>query len=100
MACALSNQSCRKGYRALYYGTSRLFDDLVLARATGTQARLPGRVARMDVVAIDDSALRAIGEQERHDLLALLEGRQGMRSMIVTSELPPENGTNGSASPH
>lgn len=90
IACALVNQACRKGYRALYYRTSRLFDDLVLARGTGTYARLLARVARMDVLALDDWGLRAIGEQERHDLLEVLEDRYGTRSTIVTSQLPPE----------
>jgi len=90
IACALVNQACRKGYRALYYRASRLFDDLVLARATGTHARLLARLARMDVLAIDDWGLRAIGEQERQDLLEVLEDRYGTRSTIVTSQLPPE----------
>lgn len=90
LACALVNQACRKGYRALYYRASRLFDDLVLARATGTQARLLARLARMDVLALDDWGLRPIGEQERHDLLEVLEDRYGERSTLVTSQLPPE----------
>lgn len=90
LACALVNQACRQGYRALYYRATRLFDDLVLARATGTHARLLGKLARMDVLALDDWGLRAIGEQERHDWLEILEDRYGLRSTIVTSQLPPE----------
>jgi len=90
LACALVNQACRKGYRALYYRAARLFDDLVLARATGTHARLLGKLARMDLLALDDWGLRAIGEQERHDWLEILEDRYGTRSTLVTSQLPPE----------
>lgn len=90
LACALVNQACRKGYRALYYRASRLFDDLVLARATGTHARLLAKLARMDVLAVDDWGLRAVGEQERHDWLEILEDRYGARSTLVTSQLPPE----------
>ena len=90
VACALVQQACRKGYRALYYRAARLFDDLVLARATGTHARLLARIARMDVLAIDDWGLRAVGEQDRHDWLEILEDRHGTRSTVVTSQLPPE----------
>lgn len=90
VACALVNQACRKGYRALYYRAARLFDDLVLARAIGTHARLLAKIARMDVLAIDDWGLRPVGEQERHDWLEILEDRHGARSTIVTSQLPPE----------
>lgn len=90
LACALVNQACRQRYRALYYRAARLFDDLMLARATGTHVRLLGKLARMQVLAIDDWGLRAIGEQERHDWLEILEDRYGASSTIVTSQLPPE----------
>lgn len=90
LACALVNQACRQGYRALYYRAARLFDDLTLARATGTHVRLLGKLARMHVLAIDDWGLRAIGEQERHDWLEIMEDRYGASSTIVTSQLPPE----------
>jgi len=90
IACALGNQACRKGYRALYCRAVRLFDELVLARATGTHARLLGKLARMDVLILDDWALRPVSEQERHDLLEILEDRCGARSTLVTSQLPPD----------
>jgi len=90
VASALVNQACRKGYRALYYRAARLFDDLVLARATGTQVRLLAKLARMDVLALDDWGMRPVGEQERHDWLEILEDRYGARSTLVTSQLPPE----------
>jgi DNA replication protein DnaC len=90
LACALANQACRKGYRALYCRASRLFDELVLARATGTHVRVLAKLARMDVLVIDDWGLRALTEPERLDLLEILEDRHGARSTILTSQLPPE----------
>src|SRR5690606_40997937 len=53
LACALAQQACRQGYRALYRRTSRLFDELRLARADGSYPRLLTRFARMDVLVID-----------------------------------------------
>lgn len=90
LACALANQACRKGYRALYCRASRLFDELVLARATGTHVRVLAKLARMDVLVIDDWGLKPLTEQERFDLLEILEDRHGSRSTIMTSQLPPE----------
>jgi DNA replication protein DnaC len=90
IACALANQACRKGFRALYCRASRLFDELVLARATGTHVRLLGKIARMDVLVLDDWGLKPVADQERLDLLEILEDRWGARSTIVTSQLPPE----------
>jgi DNA replication protein DnaC len=46
VACALANQACRKGFRALYRRASRLFDELGLARADGSYVRLRQAPAR------------------------------------------------------
>ena len=37
IGCALAQQACRKGYRAIYRRASRLFSELALARADGLQ---------------------------------------------------------------
>ncbi|MBU4455783.1 IS21-like element helper ATPase IstB [Patescibacteria group bacterium] len=90
LACALAQQSCRKGYRALYRRASRLFEELSLARADGSYTRLLGKLARMDVLVIDDWGLTPVRDPERSDLLEILEDRYGSRSTIMTSQLPPE----------
>jgi DNA replication protein DnaC len=89
VACALAHQACRKGYRALYRRASRLFHELILARADGTYVRVLTKLARIDVLVIDDWGLAPVQEQERRDLLEILEDRYGTRSTIVTSQLPP-----------
>jgi DNA replication protein DnaC len=88
IGCALAQQACRKGYRALYRRASRLFDELALARADGTYVRLLGRIARTDVLVIDDFAMAPIKDQERRDLLELLEDRHGNRATVMTSQVP------------
>lgn len=89
LACAFAHQACRQGYRACYRRASRLFHDLALARADGTYVRLLAKLARFDVLVIDDWALTPVQEPERRDLLELLEDRYGTRSTIMTSQLPP-----------
>jgi DNA replication protein DnaC len=88
VACALAQQACRKGYRALYRRASRLSDELMLARADGTYARVLQRIARVDVLVIDDWALTPIREQERRDLYEIMEDRHGLHSTIIASQLP------------
>src|SRR3989454_10425252 len=85
LACALAHQACRKGYRVLYRRASRLFHELTLARADGTYVRLLGKLARMDVLLIDDWALAPLQDQERRDVLTILEDRYATRSTIITS---------------
>jgi DNA replication protein DnaC len=89
IACALAHQACRQGYRALYWRVSRLFHALALARADGTYARLLAKLARVEVLLLDDFALVPLQEPERRDLLEILEDRYGTRSTIITSQVPP-----------
>lgn len=90
VACALAQQACRKGYRAIYRRASRLFDELALARVDGTYTRLLGRLARADVLIVDDWAMAPIKDQERRDLLDVMEDRYDTRSTIMTSQVPPQ----------
>ncbi len=89
IACALAQQACRKGFRVLYRRSSRLFDELTLARADGSYARLLARFARTDVLVIDDWGLAPPAELEKRHLLEILEDRYGARSTLMTSQLPP-----------
>ena len=89
VACALAHQACRKGYRAGYRRASRLFHELTLARADGTYVRLLGQARPRRRPVIDDWGLAPVQDQERRDLLEILEDRYGTRSTIITSQLPP-----------
>ena len=88
LACALAQQACRLGYRALYRRAPRLFDELTLARADGTYTRLLARFARIDVLVLDDWGLVPVKDMERRDLLEIMEDRHGLRSTIWTSQIP------------
>ncbi|HEX2647474.1 MAG TPA: IS21-like element helper ATPase IstB [Candidatus Dormibacteraeota bacterium] len=91
VACALAHQACRKGYRALYRRAPRLFHELTLAHADGSYIRLLAKFARLDVLLIEDFALAPLQDQDRRDLLEILEDRYGSRSTIITSQLPPSH---------
>ncbi len=88
LACAFAHQACRKGHRAVYRRASRFFDELTLARADGTYEKLLSRLARIDVLVIDDWGLAPMKPAERRDLLEVLEDRYATRSTIITSQLP------------
>lgn len=90
LACALAQHAIRKRYRAIYRRTSRLLDELALARADGSYARALARFARADVLVLDDWGLAPIGVNERRDLSELFEDRFGERATIITSQLPVE----------
>jgi DNA replication protein DnaC len=89
LACALAHQACRRGFRAIYRRASRLFEELKLARADGSFSRVLVKLARVDVLVIDDFAVAPVTDAQRADLLEILEDRYGSRATVVTSQLPP-----------
>ena len=91
IACALAHHACRSGFRALYRRLPRLFEELTLAHADGSYTRLLARLARIDVLVIDDWGLAPLRDQDRRDLLEIFEDRYGARSTILTSQLPVEH---------
>jgi DNA replication protein DnaC len=88
VACALAQSACRKALRVIYRRVPRLLDELALARAEGSHARLLGKLAKVDLLVLDDWGLGALKEAQRHDLLEVVEDRYGRSSTIVTSQLP------------
>ena len=61
-----------------------------MARADGSYPRLLNRLARIDLLVIDDWGLAAASDIERRDLLEVMEDRDENRSTIMTSQLPIE----------
>lgn len=88
LACALGHNACRKGFRVLYRRASRLIDELALARADGSLPRLLTRLARLDLLILDDWGLNPLRDQDRRDLFEVIEDRDGTRSTLVTSQIP------------
>lgn len=88
LACALGQSACRKALRVAYRRVPRLLDELALARAEGSHARLLAKLAKFDVLVLDDWGLGAPKDSQRHDLLEVIEDRYGRVSTVVTSQLP------------
>lgn len=88
LACALANAAIRRGHSALYLRASRMLDELAIARADGRLARLAASWARIDVLVIDDFLLRPLSPDQAAETLEVIEDRAGLRSTILTSQLP------------
>lgn len=87
LACALGQAACRKGMRVAYRRLPRLFDELALGRSDGSYTRTLARLAKMDLLILDDLGLGTPKEAQRHDLLEVLEDRYGKLSTVITSQL-------------
>lgn len=91
LSCALAQRACREGMSAIYLRTPTLYGILAMARADGSYARVLARLGRAPLLVLDDLGLAALTDQERRDLLEVIEDRHGAASTIVTSQLPVEH---------
>jgi DNA replication protein DnaC len=88
LACALAHKACRDGFFALHKRMAELFRDLVTARADGSIGQFLLKLARVDVLVLDDFAMAPLKDHERRDFLEICDDRYQRRSTILTSQLP------------
>ncbi len=62
-----------------------------LAKGDGRYVKLMTALAKTDVLILDDWGLAPLSDDNRRDLLELLEDRHDCRATIVTSQLPVEH---------
>jgi DNA replication protein DnaC len=88
LGCALAQKACRDGFTILHKRSSELFRDLAVAHVDGSFGRLLTKLARIDILVLDDFAMAPLRDSERRDFLELCDDRYQRRSMILTSQLP------------
>ena len=88
LACAFGQAACRQGLSVRYERTGRLLDELRMARADGSYKKTLRLLARLDLLILDDFGLKPLSQNERHDLLEIIEDRHEVHSTIITSQLP------------
>lgn len=88
LSCALADKACRDGLTAIYRRMPRLLQELLIARADGSYSKLLARLAKTDLLVVDDWGIAPLNEQERRDILEVFEDRHGARSTILATQLP------------
>ena len=88
LSCAFVEAACRKGFNATYVRMPRLLHDLSVSRGDGSYGRFLTRLAKLDLLAIDDWLLAPLKDGERRDLLEVIEDRSERASTLIASQLP------------
>src|SRR5262245_21004580 len=91
LACALGHKACREGWTALYLRLPRFLQELPIAKGDGRYGKLLTTLAKTDVLILDDWGLAPLNDENRRDLLELLDDRYDRRATIITSQLPVEH---------
>lgn len=88
LSCAFVERACRRSYSATYVRLPRLLHDIAVARGDGSYVRLLSRLARLDLLAIDDWLLAPLRDAERRDLIEVIEDRSERASTLIASQVP------------
>jgi DNA replication protein DnaC len=89
LASAFVQIGCRHGFAAAYVRAPRLVHDLAVSRGDGSYAKLLNKLAKLELLAIDDWLLAPLTDGERRDLLEVIEDRSERASTLIASQLPP-----------
>jgi DNA replication protein DnaC len=88
IAQAAGLHACACGKSVLYLTLTTWLENLALARSSGTYLRYRDKLARPDLVIIDDFGMRKLSSIEAQDLCELLEERSINKSTLFTTQLP------------
>jgi DNA replication protein DnaC len=88
LGCALGFQACLNGFKVLYAPSGKLLERLLFAKADGSYHSELDKIARMDLLILDDFALKPIEAKARTILFDIVDDRHAKKSTIITSQIP------------
>jgi DNA replication protein DnaC len=97
IAQAAGLHACACGKSVLYMTLTTWLENLALARTSGTYLRYRDKLAKPDLVILDDMGMRKLSATEAQDLCELLEERSINKSTLFTTQLlcgPTHNNCN------
>jgi DNA replication protein DnaC len=88
IAQAAGLHACASGKSVLYMTLTTWLENIALARSSGTYLRYRDKLAKPDVLIIDDFGMRKLSSIEAQDLCEMLEARSIEKSTLFTTQLP------------
>jgi DNA replication protein DnaC len=88
LASSFAHKACREGFSAIYFRIPLLFEDLILAKIENRYKKLLEKIAKINVLVLDDWGLFSFNDDQRRGLLEVLEARYSVASTIIVSQVP------------
>jgi DNA replication protein DnaC len=87
IGAALAHGACRADYVVRCYRLPRLIDELARAHAFQRRSTFLRSLAKVQLLLIDDFAIVPLSDQNKRDLLEILEDRYNKAATIITSQI-------------
>ena len=88
LACAFGISAVRHEMSVRYARAARLVEEIGYSRLDGSISKLRQKIARLDLLILDDFALSPLKKQELTDLFEVIEDRSSVSSVIMISQRP------------
>ena len=88
LAQALGVHACHMLHSTMYYSTTRLMDEVDLAKLQGNYLEFLKKIQKVQLIILDDFGLTQINLTQRQALLDIIEHKYDKASMIITSQIP------------
>lgn len=88
LASALGHHACAQGYKVAYFNVQKLLLKIKMSRLDGTVYKFFEKISKTDLLILDDFGLTPLEQQQRMDMMEMIEDRHGRTSTIVASQLP------------
>ncbi|WP_395762997.1 ATP-binding protein [Elizabethkingia anophelis] len=88
LAMELGHQACNMGYKTIYAITARLLKKFMLCKADGTYLKELQKLAKCDLLILDDFGLQAFDNHARETLMDIIDDRYNNTSTIIASQIP------------
>lgn len=88
IACTLADKACRLGFSAHYIKAADLIAMLLIARADGSYPKLAMKLAKFQLLLIDEWLRDPLSVQQAREVLDLLDDRFRQASTIFISQIP------------
>ena len=91
LVSALGHQACAQGFSVGYFNVQKLLLRAKMARVEGTILKFFDKLAKTNLLILDDFGLTHLEGQQQLDLMEIIEDRHGKASTIIASQLPVAN---------
>ena len=91
LATALGMQACKLDYTVIYSNLQKLMTRLKIAKLEGNTISLFDKLAKTELLIIDDFGLFPLDAQQQLDFMEIIEDRHGRKATIIASQLPVAN---------
>jgi DNA replication protein DnaC len=88
LSSALGHHACSQGWKVAYFNTQKLLLKTKIAHIDGTAVKTLEKLAKTDLLIMDDFGLAHLETQQRLDLMEIIEDRHAKKATIIASQLP------------